>query len=365
MPTQTSTNRARWVSLSILVVVVAHAATALARPDRYAAHLVLGVRLVLLLVGIALTHAWAVAARRELADLLHFWIGEDVKELVTASDPRVFPPVRTIDDRPEARYRTSALIDVIDRWPSSLPTKPLFFLPFGALLVPNHVVAGLTGAAALLVALGLVRGVEARLRVVRARADAAPPDWVVRAPATVTRGAAPAPGRSFAGPVVVFATLLGATLVVVFLATTGRRVDYAASVEARGGVIDMAKGNIARLARLSEAPAAPGSGRLCGSAARSVPASIVGVRGYRYRAAPSEWGDENDDAGFGCLRFRADQRQRYLFDYQASPERTSFAAIAKGDLNGDGLTSSFTYRGSLREGKVVMEPAIEETNPDE
>ena len=44
----------------------------------------------------------------------------------------------------------------------------------------------------------------------------------------------------------------------------------------------------------------------------------------------------------------------------------TFTAEAKGDLDGDGVTSSFTLTGTIGAGDMVtVSPVIKETNPDE
>lgn len=66
--------------------------------------------------------------------------------------------------------------------------------------------------------------------------------------------------------------------------------------------------------------------------------------------------------------FSMEQPQRFLYDYRAQDVGTGhdrFQAIAIGDLDGDGVTSSFVYRGALQQGRVTLAWAIEESGAGE
>jgi len=43
----------------------------------------------------------------------------------------------------------------------------------------------------------------------------------------------------------------------------------------------------------------------------------------------------------------------------------SFVATANGDLNGDGILSTFSVTGQAYSGAVAISPNIQETNPEE
>src|SRR5690606_7600128 len=82
------------------------------------------------------------------------------------------------------------------------------------------------------------------------------------------------------------------------------------------------------------------SQRLCGDAA-PVPAEVP--PGEKYQSAASEWesadGDPNE--GWTCLKFSMRGPQYYQYDYDVDGTQ-GFSAIARGDLDNDGETSTFT-----------------------
>jgi type IV pilus assembly protein PilA len=111
---------------------------------------------------------------------------------------------------------------------------------------------------------------------------------------------------------------------------------------------------------------APGSERgasttMCPSAA-AVPGEVP--KSTKYQSAASDW---DDDAGWACLRFSMSGPQYFQYEYTSSGSAAdaTFAAIARGDLDGDDETSSFTINGSVVEGTLTVSPAIEESNPEE
>jgi hypothetical protein len=58
----------------------------------------------------------------------------------------------------------------------------------------------------------------------------------------------------------------------------------------------------------------------------------------------------------------------FQYDYPAQDVGTGhdqFQAIAVGDLDGDGVTSRFVYRGVLQANRVTFAPAIEENGAGE
>jgi type IV pilus assembly protein PilA len=109
---------------------------------------------------------------------------------------------------------------------------------------------------------------------------------------------------------------------------------------------------------------------LCKSASTSVPRAISAVAGRKYQSTSAEWSvDSTSNAGFACLHFTIDQPQYFMYSYatqgSASPGDT-FTAVANGDLNGDGLLSTFQLTGLISQSYIVnIAPNILELNPDE
>jgi type IV pilus assembly protein PilA len=104
----------------------------------------------------------------------------------------------------------------------------------------------------------------------------------------------------------------------------------------------------------------------CPSASYPVPFDAKYVRGAKYQSAPADWTlDAPGNAGFACLGFSIDQPQYYQYTY-TSNGRSDFTATARGDLNGDGVLSTFTLRGKAGPGgQVSIAPQIEEQAPGE
>jgi len=112
---------------------------------------------------------------------------------------------------------------------------------------------------------------------------------------------------------------------------------------------------------------------LCSSASSPVPTSVTMVSGKKYMSTSSDWSvDEAKVGGFACLGFEMTSPQYYQYDYQRTGSakgnvaRDGFHAIAHGDLNGDGVVSTFDYSGLIDpSGKVILAPSIAQTNPTE
>jgi type IV pilus assembly protein PilA len=166
---------------------------------------------------------------------------------------------------------------------------------------------------------------------------------------------------------VILFVVLGAVLIILpvfsILAIYGVRkyIANAKTAEARNAIGQIAK----------DAAAAYESRKaLCASASRSVPASAEYVRGAKYQSAPQDWSvDAARNAGFACLRFSMDRPQYYMYSYHASGRSSpgdSFEATANGDLNGDGVLSTFTLKGHVEQnGSIAIDPSLLETNPQE
>ena len=122
---------------------------------------------------------------------------------------------------------------------------------------------------------------------------------------------------------------------------------------------------------LPQGQAATLSRTLCKSASATVPQSITQVQGQKYQSAVSDWNtDAVGNSGFACLHFTIDQPQYYMYSYTLAGSGgnpgDSFTGTANGDLNGDGITSTFTLTGKISPAYVVnIAPNIQETNPEE
>lgn len=104
--------------------------------------------------------------------------------------------------------------------------------------------------------------------------------------------------------------------------------------------------------------------RICPSASAPVPDDRNLVRARKYASAPADWqADLGANAGFACLHFEMPTPQYFQYEYEATP--TSFVARAHGDLDGDGVFSTFEVRGQLVGDRLVVSPTFLEVNPDE
>jgi type IV pilus assembly protein PilA len=138
----------------------------------------------------------------------------------------------------------------------------------------------------------------------------------------------------------------------------------AKSAEVRIVLGEVAKDAAAAYERRAPAVAGSSSGRVCPSASRPIPTDVSSIRGKAFASSRFEWEiDKPVDAGFACLGFELAQPQFYQYRYDATA--TSFVAVGRGDLDGDGRLSTFTLRGAVEAGRLVPAPSIEETDPDE
>ena len=120
--------------------------------------------------------------------------------------------------------------------------------------------------------------------------------------------------------------------------------------------------------------------RLCVGASARVPDTIDKVAAKKYQSTPQEWRVDGavPGKGFNCLRFSMEMPQYYQYAYLTSTNSSSdawkvgtqFEAIARADLNGNGVRSTLTMRGEIRNGpngapELFVAPNLEEINPDE
>jgi type IV pilus assembly protein PilA len=162
--------------------------------------------------------------------------------------------------------------------------------------------------------------------------------------------------------------LFGGVLSVLAIYGVRKYIAAAKQAEANKVLVQIAKDAAQQYQNGSTGPA--GAHALCASASRSVPASASAIRGTKYQSAPADWAiDAPRHAGFACLGFSLDQPQYYMYSYRASGRGSpgdSFEAKANGDLNGDGVLSTFTLGGRVEPGgELAIEPTIGKVSPEE
>ena len=121
--------------------------------------------------------------------------------------------------------------------------------------------------------------------------------------------------------------------------------------------------------------------RLC-LAGTPVPDNAAKIKGQKYQSKPDEWtsvqptNPTGGHEGFACLKFSMTDPQYYMYDYQGPADITSagavgttFAGVANGDLNGDGVLSTFQIDGKIQTAtggtEVYIAPNMQEINPEE
>jgi type IV pilus assembly protein PilA len=110
---------------------------------------------------------------------------------------------------------------------------------------------------------------------------------------------------------------------------------------------------------------------LCNTASATVPSSATAIQGRKYQSNATEWSVDAavSGTGFSCLHFTVDVPQYYLYGYRASGTSSvgdSFTASANGDLNGDGILSTFSIVGAIGSDFVIhVAPNMQEVLPDE
>ena len=105
--------------------------------------------------------------------------------------------------------------------------------------------------------------------------------------------------------------------------------------------------------------------RLCASA-RPVPASIASVKAMKYMPNPAAGTDFNSgdaQTGWQCLKFSMSMPVYYRYQYHqgsgylvpsTAPGPDGFEASAQGDLDGDGILSTFARTGTVGPSETVV-----------
>lgn len=109
---------------------------------------------------------------------------------------------------------------------------------------------------------------------------------------------------------------------------------------------------------------------MCNKASAPVPPAIQSIAGRKYQSTFADWNvDAKNNSGFACLKFTIDQPQYYQYMYTTSGTTQpgdSFTATAHGDLNGDGIYSTFTLTGAINSSFVInVAPNMAEVAPEE
>jgi type IV pilus assembly protein PilA len=158
-------------------------------------------------------------------------------------------------------------------------------------------------------------------------------------------------------------------------------IANAKTAEARNSLGQIGKDSATAFEKESMAATVLGEGvstavgrALCITAAPTVPGTIAGVQGKKYQSSQApgaDWQAQNaTNGGFACLKFGMQAPQYYMYSYisdsTATTQGTKFTAMANGDLNGDGIASSFQLFGTVDgNSQLVSSPNIQETNPEE
>ena len=108
---------------------------------------------------------------------------------------------------------------------------------------------------------------------------------------------------------------------------------------------------------------------LCATAASSVPSGQASIQGRKYQSSSADWYAGDGLTGWRCLKFSMSDPQYYMYSYSAptvTGTSAAFTATANGDLNGNGILSTFTIAGSVTtKGAINIAPTISETLADE
>lgn len=151
----------------------------------------------------------------------------------------------------------------------------------------------------------------------------------------------------------------------------------AKTAEARNSIGQIAKDAVAHYEQesMSGSVLTPGSSAalsraLCAGEATQVPGT-ASIQGKKYQSSAGDWNSgAAAGTGFACLHFTMDQPQYYSYGYTASGTtgavNDSFTAIANGDLNGDGVFSTFTLKGAINSSYVLnVAPNMDTINEEE
>ena len=160
-------------------------------------------------------------------------------------------------------------------------------------------------------------------------------------------------------------------------------ISNAKTAEARNSLGQIGKDAQMAYERETMAPIVLGPGvasvilrQLCATGGASVPSAISSVQGKKYQSNQAEGQDWNHDStvaggqtGFYCLKFAMQAPQYYMYTWTAptvSGAGANFTAMANGDLNGDGVASTFQLYGGVDSTmSLLVSPNLFENLPEE
>lgn len=119
--------------------------------------------------------------------------------------------------------------------------------------------------------------------------------------------------------------------------------------------------------------------KICPSSTKTIPPGAASIKGAKYQSTKADWSNTDDvqkNAGFPCLKFEISAPQYYMYNYVSNSPvgdpadpGTTFDATAQGDLNGDGILSTFTLKGKVpdpvNDTRLLVSPNIDEVSPEE
>jgi type IV pilus assembly protein PilA len=88
------------------------------------------------------------------------------------------------------------------------------------------------------------------------------------------------------------------------------------------------------------------------------------VAAKKYQSSKTDWSAAADVGsapmkGFPCIKFEMTAPQYYAYSYSVTGSAANgdnFVAIANGDLNGNGVFSTFQQQGTIQSGRLTLAP---------
>jgi type IV pilus assembly protein PilA len=141
--------------------------------------------------------------------------------------------------------------------------------------------------------------------------------------------------------------------------------------EAKNNIGRMGKDAVAAFQRegMDAALLTPGQNRaavhrLCAGVADDDRNPTVQPTGQKVQPDPAKWKTGDNVTGWRCLRFSLNDPVYYRYDYNATSPTDltagTFAAVATGDLDGDGTTSDWQYEGGMLSNEARLATTITE-----